>query len=196
MKRKGRIVFLVVLLLLFLIGFSVMWMWTYHKAKLLAKTIEFVVPEETNISMYLPKADTIEQAFGLETEKTQLPADKVIIIPESVQSVIDAEKTGNTPKETEQKRKKLKKQVNEWIELFSYLLPPHIAPEDIEEQDVEAVVAIVRPKMSTGEAMKMAAMAEGGLTGEEKQKVYKILSEKFTEDELTVLVQIYRKYTE
>lgn len=196
MKRKRRIVFGVVLLLLFLIGFSAMWMWTHHKAMVLVKTMQIVVPEETDISAYLPSADTLEQAFCLPQDTTQLSEDKIIVIPETVQSTIEAEKNGNTPKETEQKRKKLKKQVNEWIELFGYLLPPHIAPEDIEEQDVEAVVAIVRPKMSTGDAMKLAAMAEGGLTGEEKQAMYKLLSEKFTEDELTVLVQIYRKYTE
>ena len=197
MKKKRWIVLLVVLLLLFGIGFSVAWVWNQHKAKLILKTLQTIAPEQVQqVYSILPSADTLEQMFSLPEHSTLVSENQTIVIPESVQAVIDAAKTGDTPTETERKKQKFKKQINEWVELFSYLLPENVKAEDIAEEDVEAVVSVVRSKMTTGEAMKLATMAEGGLSDEEKQEIFKILSQKFTEDELTMLVQIYRKYTE
>jgi len=197
MKKKGWIIFSVVLFFLISIVFSAMWIWENHKAKVILKTLEIITGNQVqSLSTYLPEADKLEELLVLPEKSTEVPEDGKVYIPESVQTIIDEQKTGKNEKETQKKTKKFKKQVDEWVELFGYLLPNHISPDDIAEEDAEAVVAIVRAKMTTGDVMKMALMVEGGLTNEEKQEIYSIMTEKFTEEELTVLVQIYRKYTE
>ena len=197
MKKKRRGVLLVLLVFLLGLVFGTVWVWKNHKAMLILQALEIIAPkQEGQTVISLPPADTLEAMLSLPGGTTDLPKDKKIVIPASVQKTVDAVKQGDTPEETEKKTKKHKQQINEWVQLFSYLLPDNVKPEDIAEEDVDVVVAIVRTKMTTGEVMKLTAYADGGLTNDEKMLIHKKLSEKFTEDELTVLVQIYRKYTE
>ena len=203
-KKKTWLVWLIIFVLCFGIAFSGMYMWRYHKARILLMAMETVRPKtEEGFDGLFPPADSLETILSLPSGSTSLPEDGTIEISEELHARIkvwvaeyfdeedDAGATQNTGTKKRNKRRK-----NEWFELFKYMLPSNLTEDDIDEKDIDTVAAIVTPKLTMSEALQMAEWMVDGLTEAERQDVVSFLKSRFTEEELTVLIQIYRKYTQ